>query len=66
MPATLENGRLELTRRQDGWWIEGLAGVERMGPYQTRQEAEADVRGLNWFYRHAAPCEGGERCKCSK
>ena len=54
MTTTLtDRPTLQLARRSDGWWIEGMPEVERCGPYDTRQEAESDLRGMNWFYRHA-------------
>jgi hypothetical protein len=38
------NGRLE--KRSDGWWIVEYLSDPDMGPYDTRGEAEEDLRGL--------------------
>ena len=61
METTKDHLRIE--RRLDDWWIMG--GVD-YGPYDTKAEAEEDARGLEWFYRVAAGCPGGERCRCHK
>lgn len=34
------------------WWIVGNDDYGPIGPYETKQEAEDDRRGLNRFYRH--------------
>ncbi len=39
---------LELTKRSDGWWITNCPdGVDEMGPYTTKDEANDDLRGVH-------------------
>lgn len=42
-----------LEKRVDGWWI--IHHDPELGPYQTRAEAEDDMRGLVRFYREVTP-----------
>lgn len=37
-------------QRSDGWWLIGTNGDE-CGPYERRQDADDDRRGLLRFYR---------------
>jgi len=60
---------MNLVKRQDGWWIEGVPPYDAdgkiytsCGPYPTRAEAESDARGLRRFYdRNQPPQKGGKR-----
>ena len=43
---------LDLEQRGDGWWIVGLPDTDPdCGPYDTKQEAESDRRGLQRYFR---------------
>lgn len=38
---------MKTEQREDGWWITDCPpGVEEMGPYPSRKEAEEDRRGV--------------------
>lgn len=38
---------MKLTKREDGWWITDCPeGVEEMGPYDSKSEADEDRRGV--------------------
>ena len=44
---------LDLEQQDTSWWITGLPDTDPdCGPYETKQEAESDRRGLARFYRH--------------
>jgi len=43
---------MKIEKREDGWWIVNTPeGVEEMGPYDTRAEAEEGLRGLKRFLK---------------
>lgn len=43
--------KLKPVRRADGWWITNKPiGFDDSGPYDTRQDAQADIGGLLRFY----------------
>ena len=44
---------MPIVRRPDGYWIEPVDAVadERIGPYDSQREAEADRRGVERFLR---------------
>ncbi len=49
-------------KRKTGWWIS--TEDEEMGPYDIKEEAEADYRGLKRFYKRWSKCPGGDECVC--
>lgn len=41
-----------IEKREDGWWITNTPdGVDEMGPYATKGEAEEDLRGVKRFLK---------------
>ena len=49
----LEEWKMELEKRADGWWITGVPDTPDCGPYDRKVDAESDRRGMARFYRHA-------------
>jgi len=43
---------VDVVRRDDGWWIINLPSSDsECGAYDTRKQAEEDLRGLRRFYQ---------------
>ena len=41
-------------QRADGkWWVVGIEGVDEMGPFRTKADAESDRRGVERTMAHA-------------
>lgn len=48
---------MTLEEREDGWWITGVPeGVDEMGVYSTKAEANDDMQGVKRFLK---ACDGG-------
>ena len=43
---------MEIVKQPDGWWITGEPLDLDCGPYDTKAEAESDMRGLARFEKH--------------
>ncbi len=37
---------MKIRKRKDGWWIIEVPECEDCGPYDTKEEAEEDLKGL--------------------
>lgn len=44
---------MNLQRRTDGWWIvDTPQDVDEMGPYDTKADAQDDLRGVERFFKY--------------
>ena len=43
---------MESVKKSDGWWVTGVPEFEDCGPYETKELAEDDRRGMERFYKH--------------
>ena len=44
---------MDLVKRDDGWWITGVSDdVPECGPYETKADAQSDLRGMQRFDKY--------------
>ena len=48
----LEERKMELEKRTDGWWITGVPDAPDCGPYGTKAEADSDRKGMERFFQN--------------